>query len=136
MSCGSCSYDCSLEQGITQAVDVCPNADVSGIGVGGRISKWPWLIDFQVVLGYTINAGIVVVIILVNYLLAFQPDADPFLEAKPGAQPRPDFKPNPIDVLVIRFVREKCGMKSKLGKRVEEALMKVGGKELPSHRRH
>lgn len=79
-------------------------------------------------LGYTINAGIVTGIILFNYLLAFQPEADPFLEDKPGTRPRLGFKPNPIDMLAIKFVREKCGLKHTIGKHVEQALLKVSKK--------
>ncbi|KAF1957091.1 hypothetical protein CC80DRAFT_471573 [Byssothecium circinans] len=104
MSCDSCTYNCS-----TVASQVCPNPDVSGIGV---------------VVGYTVNAGIVVMIIVVNYLLAFQPEMDPFRLDQPGALPRADFKPNPIDKLVIKSIRGKFRIRPKLSKRVEEALMK------------
>jgi hypothetical protein len=86
----------------------------------------------QVVIGYTVNSGIVVMIIVVNYLLAFQPEMDPFLPDKPDALPRSDFKPNPIDKLVITLVREKFKIRSKLSKRVEEALMKVYEEQIAS----
>lgn len=104
MSCGLCTYNCS-----TVASKVCPNLDVSGTGV---------------VVGYTVNAGIVVMIIVVNYLLTFQPEMDPFLPDQPGALPRADFKPNPIDKLVIKSIREKFRIRPKLSQRVEEALVK------------
>jgi hypothetical protein len=79
----------------------------------------------QVVVGYSVNAGIVVMIILVDYLIAFDPQADPFLDDQPGAQPRANFRPNPVDKLVIKFIREKCKIHPKLSKRAGEALMKV-----------
>ncbi|KAF2785964.1 hypothetical protein K505DRAFT_354736 [Melanomma pulvis-pyrius CBS 109.77] len=49
-------------------------------------------------------------IIVVNYLLAFQPEMDPFRLDQPEALPRADFKPNPIDKLVIKSIREKFGI--------------------------
>ncbi|ORY00181.1 hypothetical protein BCR34DRAFT_576060 [Clohesyomyces aquaticus] len=104
MSCGACTYHCS-----TIASEICPNPDVSGIGV---------------VVGYTVNAGIVVMIIALSYLLIFQPEMDPFQSDQLGALPRGDFKPNPIDHLVIKGIRGKFGIRPSLSNRVEEAFMK------------
>jgi hypothetical protein len=78
-----------------------------------------------VVIGYIVNAAIVLVIIIANYLFAFDPEADPFLLDAPDAQPRPDFVPNPVDKLVIRVIREKFGLRPKFSNGVEKALMKV-----------
>ena len=83
------------------------------------------LISQQVVVGYSVNAGIVVLMILMNYLFAFDPKADPFLSDTPGAQPRAHFEPNPIDRLVIEFIREKCRIRPKLSGNVKKALEKV-----------
>lgn len=80
----------------------------------------------QVVVGYTVNAAIVLIIVSMNYLLAFEPEADPFQLDHPTAQPRDDFKPNPVDKLVIKFIRERVGIQPKLSKGVDAALRKVG----------
>ncbi|KAH7136175.1 hypothetical protein B0J11DRAFT_179519 [Dendryphion nanum] len=109
MSCDSCIYTCSTRGATSPPPQPCPNADVSGIGV---------------VTGYTVNAGIVVVIILLNYIFAFEPDADPFLLEERGAQPRAEFLPNPIDKLVVAFIREKCRIHVIVSKSVKEALKK------------
>lgn len=123
MSCNSCCYDCSS---ISEASPICPNPDVSGIGVRHHSnSNLCALIETQVVVGYTVNAGIVVLIIVLNYLFAFQPEADPFLHDQPDAQPRQYFKPNPIDKLYIKFIRGMCKISYKPSARVEEALVKV-----------
>jgi hypothetical protein len=100
-----CSYDCSRHPRELQ-----PNADISGIGVSDirlRKSLIQPNVVFEVALGYTITAAMAVLVIVAYYVFNYPPDADPFVD--PGerltGQGHVPFRPNPIDVLILKFVR-------------------------------
>ncbi|RAH50549.1 uncharacterized protein BO95DRAFT_459034 [Aspergillus brunneoviolaceus CBS 621.78] len=61
------------------------NSDITGTGV---------------VLSYLITAGIVAAILVLYYLLVFDPDSDPFENSKQGHLQRA-YLPNPVDKLII-----------------------------------
>jgi hypothetical protein len=65
----------------------------------------------EVVIGYTVTAGLVVAIITVYYFVGYQPDLDPFQreqtaeqnQAQSSTHPKYEFRPNPIDELLLRY---------------------------------
>ncbi|PYI23984.1 hypothetical protein BO99DRAFT_428251 [Aspergillus violaceofuscus CBS 115571] len=61
------------------------NSDITGTGV---------------VLSYLITAAIVAVILMLYYLMVFDPDSDPFENSKHG-HPQRAYLPNPVDKLII-----------------------------------
>ncbi|KAK5996515.1 hypothetical protein PT974_01850 [Cladobotryum mycophilum] len=78
----TCAYDCS-----NQPSSVPSNPDITGIGV---------------IVGYVGNAGIVVCIIVLFYLAAYDPTEDPFRSANDrnhGIDSIP-FRPNPVDIIL------------------------------------
>ncbi|KAJ5156839.1 hypothetical protein N7492_009642 [Penicillium capsulatum] len=67
--------------------------DITGIGV---------------IIGYVATAGIVVMIIIVHYLLSFEPRLDPFRKNSPNLNVEFLDRPNPVDELLLRPIRRAC----------------------------
>ena len=60
----------------------------------------------QVVVGYVAAAAIAVIVIFVHYFLAYQPALDPFRdESNAGSRGAVPFQPNPVDVMILRYIR-------------------------------
>ncbi|ORY17315.1 hypothetical protein BCR34DRAFT_597106 [Clohesyomyces aquaticus] len=80
-----CQYNCSKHP-----YNVPPNPDISGIGVS---------------LGYTITAGIAVLIVILHYVTVYDPTDDVFYDPDdPSNIRREEHKPNPIDVQILRWI--------------------------------
>lgn len=135
-----CRYDCSEYR-----VDVHEplNPDITGIGVselmrhdlGDRL-----LSPGQVLVGYTASAGLVVLIITSYYFVAHQPGLNPFRDDEGNTVENDQFKPNPVDEVVLGFCRRsarlvvrvlfeafhiKTAFPSTKDTRLERALFKV-----------
>ena len=124
-----CSYNCSEDR---QSKPIPPYADISGIGVSDSNSFIPlraMLRLRKVVVGYTATAGIAVLIITGYYFLGHRPELDPFRNDKANTQTPVLFKPNPVDKLILGYVRKPADAKetepSERRARLENALLKV-----------
>ncbi|KAJ5376054.1 hypothetical protein N7509_012940 [Penicillium cosmopolitanum] len=75
------------------------NSDITGIGV---------------VANFVGTSLIAVLVIIVYYFATYQPTCDPFEEIGNDSlpsQPQHSFRPNPVDVLVLTFIRHHFKMK-------------------------
>ncbi|KID84233.1 hypothetical protein MGU_08536 [Metarhizium guizhouense ARSEF 977] len=99
-----CSYTCGGD-----AVPLEPYGDISGLGV---------------LLGFTIMAWVSVVLVLLYYVLAFDPGVSPFTN-KRGSGPSPSPSTNPVDAIVFqvfRILRSRSGLKPERHLQLEGAF--------------
>lgn len=76
-------------------------------------------------IGYVANAGIVVVIIILHYLVAQQPELDPFRRPGNAESKSPaSYRPNPIDRILLGGLR-----------RASKKLVGLGNISIMSHPR-
>ncbi|KAJ5804947.1 hypothetical protein N7474_010834, partial [Penicillium riverlandense] len=82
---GECSYNCS-----ERPKEIQFDADITGTGV---------------LIGFISTAGLVTVIIALHYLLAYRPALHPFRQDKGEDDPSVDFRPNEVDMMILKAVR-------------------------------
>jgi hypothetical protein len=88
----------------------------------------------KVTISYVANAGIVVAIIMFHYLVAYDPDLDPFRTGGSTELKSSDIRaPNPIDKILLGGLRKAWKTLIRMGNisipthpRLEESLIKVG----------
>jgi hypothetical protein len=100
-----CSYDCREIPGPLEE-----NADVSGLGVA---------------LGFTISVWISILVLVLYYILAYDPTVDSL-----AVRTRKNMSPNPVDVLFFRTtlpLRSWIGGRAFDRTRLEAAFNKVRG---------
>lgn len=91
----------------------------------------PLLILSKVVIGYTVPAGLAIIIIIAYYLFAHQPKLNPFRNLNDTKKTQTPYAPNPVDELILGFLKTKfVGTKetvepSKTNTRLQKALLKV-----------
>ncbi|KAF2712528.1 hypothetical protein K504DRAFT_206294 [Pleomassaria siparia CBS 279.74] len=66
-----------------------------------KLGPYPDISDIGVFLGYSITAGLAVVIVIGCFLIAYRPDEDPFA-TKSGVQSNSNFQPNPTDRAIVQ----------------------------------
>ncbi|KAJ5334424.1 uncharacterized protein N7506_008207, partial [Penicillium brevicompactum] len=88
----SCRTNCS-----ERPTPLSPDNDITGPGV--RSLKCA-----TVIINYVASAGIAVFVIMLYFLVAFDPARDPFAKDEKSAE-NPPFRPNAIDLLITRKLR-------------------------------
>jgi hypothetical protein len=152
MAGGSCGYDCS-----SPPSEVPTYPDISRIGVGVVSSihevsmcrpKHAIVVDLsltkasKVVIGYTATAGFVVLLLVIYYFVAYDPNDDPLpkRDASSEGNDLPEFKPNPFDVFILTMVvkvknsavakgriKDSAGTEKRDNRRLRESFKKVWG---------
>lgn len=107
---GQCSYNCWEKPGPLEE-----NGDVSGLGV---------------ILGFTVSGWISILLVVLYYLVAYDPYAAPL-----AVTARKNVSPNPIDIL---FLKATLPLRSRIGSRpfdraqLQAAFNKVGSQPIAS----
>lgn len=83
----------------------------------------------QVVANYIGTAGFAVLLIIVYYLVVYDPLQDPFRKTHQHT-PRASFRPNPVDVVFLRLLRDTSKRifrwrSRRISARLERILVKV-----------
>lgn len=124
-----CRYDCSENRTLAH---IPPYGDISGVGVSDfllAVHSHHLFKSSQVIVGYTAIAGIAVLIILIDYFIAYRPELDPFRSESENVG-NPIIKPHPVDKLFLDSARQGSWAATVIAsisrnKHVEKALLKV-----------
>lgn len=95
----ACSANCSSQPSTIQ-----PYGDIAGIGVRTTfaITHSNQLTTYKVTLAFAITAWMVVGLLILYYLAAYNPELDPFRKENDRTLSR---YPNPIDFSILRLTR-------------------------------
>lgn len=79
-----------------------PYGDISGVGVSQppRLSCVT-LSSLQVIIGFVGTGYFVLILMMLNYLVSYDPTQSPW----PGQEPKYHWRANPVDVVLLRKIR-------------------------------
>lgn len=106
MATESCAYDCARPP-----TELAPYADISGIGVSVVICsrRCSALTMIQICLSYTVTAGLALCLVMIYYVLDYNPCSHPLSEgAECGADLDNMAPANAIDQLLLSWRFKKC----------------------------